>query len=117
MVEVSQDLLALTTIGMEEAHRTGSPLARPLWWHWPADALAHDASRQWLLGEAVLVSPVLEKGADQVGMLKNIRNVIGTVGSTWSNERCVDITSTAARHWQRTSPRLAMRGRHAKGLE
>ena len=52
--------------GMEEAHRTGSPLARPLWWHWPADPLAHGASGQWLLGEGVLVSPVLEKGADQV---------------------------------------------------
>ena len=51
---------------MEEAHRTGSPLARPLWWHWPADPLAHDASGQWLLGDGVLVSPVLEQGADQV---------------------------------------------------
>ena len=51
---------------MEEATHTGSPLARPLWWRWSADARAHNASRQWMLGEAVLVSPVLEKGADQV---------------------------------------------------
>jgi len=55
--------------GMEEAHRTGSPLARPLWWRWPADPLAHNASGQWLLGNGVLVSPVLEKGADQVSFV------------------------------------------------
>ena len=59
-------LLPYLYTGLEEAHRTGSPLARPLWWHWPADPRAHDAGRQWLLGDAVLVSPVMVQGADEV---------------------------------------------------
>ena len=50
----------------EEANRTGAPVARPLWWHCPADPRAHAAGGQRLLGEAVLVSPVMEEAANQV---------------------------------------------------
>ena len=62
-------LLPYLYSGLEEAHRTGSPLARPLWWHWPGDEQAHGAGRQWMLGDAVLVSPVLEQGADKVRLM------------------------------------------------
>jgi alpha-glucosidase (family GH31 glycosyl hydrolase) len=38
-----------------------APVARPLWFEFPADAAALAADGQWLLGDAVLVSPVLEQ--------------------------------------------------------
>lgn len=41
-------------------------MARPLFWAAPADAEARGADAQWLLGDAVLVSPVVTEGADAV---------------------------------------------------
>eukprot|EP00884_Botryococcus_braunii_P003098 jgi/Botrbrau1/1278/Bobra.0163s0061.1 len=47
-----------------QAHKFGCPIARPLLFAAPADpaALANDA--QWLMGDAMLVSPVLHRGAN-----------------------------------------------------
>ncbi len=57
------------------AHRTGAPVARPLFWAAPGDAAAREAHAQWLLGDAVLVSPVVHEGADTVRL-----HSIGWVG-------------------------------------
>lgn len=46
-----------------EAHETGAPVARPLFWADAADRAARDADGQFLLGASVLVSPVLQQGA------------------------------------------------------
>jgi alpha-glucosidase len=40
-------------------HRTGVPLARPLALQFPGDAAAAGLTAQWMLGEGVLVAPVL----------------------------------------------------------
>ncbi|UGY94793.1 glycoside hydrolase family 31 protein [Streptomyces gobiensis] len=45
------------------AHRTGAPYVRPLWWHSPADRALRDCDDAFLLGDALLVAPVLEQGA------------------------------------------------------
>ncbi|MEU1630408.1 glycoside hydrolase family 31 protein [Streptomyces sp. NPDC020096] len=45
------------------AHRTGVPYVRPLWWHDPEDRKLRDAGDAFLLGDALLVAPVLERGA------------------------------------------------------
>jgi alpha-glucosidase (family GH31 glycosyl hydrolase) len=42
------------------------PVARPLFFAAPADIQARKAEEQWLLGDAVLVSPVLRQGATEV---------------------------------------------------
>ncbi len=45
------------------AHRTGVPWVRPLWWADPADREARAVGDAFLLGDALLVAPVLEAGA------------------------------------------------------
>lgn len=38
----------------------GCPLARPLFFGWPADPNARNIDRQWLMGDSVLITPVLD---------------------------------------------------------
>ncbi|MGP4004260.1 glycoside hydrolase family 31 protein [Streptomyces sp. 8N706] len=45
------------------AHRTGAPYARPVWWSSPGDRALRDCEDEFLLGNALLVAPVLERGA------------------------------------------------------
>lgn len=46
-----------------EHHRTGMPLARPLFFADPADPALRDYDDAFLLGDALLVAPVVEEGA------------------------------------------------------
>ena len=39
----------------------GCPLARPLMLGWPSDPAARTRDRQWTMGDAVLVTPVLDQ--------------------------------------------------------
>ncbi|MCX4544794.1 glycoside hydrolase family 31 protein [Streptomyces sp. NBC_01565] len=47
------------------ARRTGAPYVRPLWWGAPEDRGLRDCEDAFLLGDALLVAPVLECGADR----------------------------------------------------
>ncbi|MCY0923182.1 glycoside hydrolase family 31 protein [Streptomyces sp. H27-G5] len=47
------------------ARRTGAPYVRPLWWGAPEDRVLRDCEDAFLLGDALLVAPVLECGADR----------------------------------------------------
>ncbi|MER7204526.1 TIM-barrel domain-containing protein, partial [Streptomyces sp. NPDC000188] len=47
------------------ARRTGAPYARPVWWGAPEDRELRDCEDAFLLGDSVLVAPVLEPGADR----------------------------------------------------
>ncbi|GAA3250350.1 glycoside hydrolase family 31 protein [Streptomyces lavendulae subsp. grasserius] len=47
------------------ARRTGAPYVRPLWWGSPEDRVLRDCEDAFLLGDALLVAPVLECGADR----------------------------------------------------
>jgi alpha-glucosidase len=51
---------------MYEAHTTGAPIVRPLFFSYPHDANTYGVDRQLLLGPGVLVSPVLEPHATTV---------------------------------------------------
>jgi alpha-glucosidase len=46
-----------------EANRTGHPLVRPLWWPDARDRALWSAQDAFLLGDALLVAPVLDEGA------------------------------------------------------
>ena len=45
-----------------ESTRTGAPIVRPLWWVSPRDPVALTTDSQFLLGDDLLVAPVLELG-------------------------------------------------------
>ncbi len=46
-----------------EASRTGAPLVRPLFWNYPEYAALWDCADAFLLGDNLLVAPVLREGA------------------------------------------------------
>jgi alpha-glucosidase len=48
------------------AHQTGSTVMRAMAWEFPNDPSLADASRQFFLGPAILVTPVLDQGATSV---------------------------------------------------
>ncbi|WP_314253782.1 glycoside hydrolase family 31 protein [Streptomyces kutzneri] len=47
------------------ARRTGAPYVRPVWWGTPEERRLRDCEDAFLLGDALLVAPVLECGADR----------------------------------------------------
>ncbi|MFJ6570148.1 glycoside hydrolase family 31 protein [Streptomyces sp. NPDC091292] len=47
------------------ARRTGAPYVRPLWWGTPEDRALRACEDAFLLGDALLVAPVLEHGTDR----------------------------------------------------
>lgn len=47
------------------ARTTGAPYARPVWWGTPEDRALRDCEDAFLLGDALLVAPVLSAGTDR----------------------------------------------------
>ncbi|MFB7336685.1 glycoside hydrolase family 31 protein [Streptomyces adustus] len=47
------------------ARLTGAPYVRPLWWSTPGDRVLRDCGDAFLLGDCLLVAPVLDPGADR----------------------------------------------------
>lgn len=43
--------------------KTGEPILRPIWYNFPTDKAAQDITDEFMVGDAVLVAPVLVKGA------------------------------------------------------
>lgn len=51
---------------LAEAHSTGVPVLRALSWEFPDDPTLSDIDRQFFVGEALLVTPVLDPGVSEV---------------------------------------------------
>ncbi|MCT7354946.1 glycosyl hydrolase [Streptomyces sp. 15-116A] len=47
------------------ARRTGAPYVRPLWWSAPEERALRECEDAFLLGDCLLVAPVLDPGADR----------------------------------------------------
>lgn len=65
-LRVRYSLLPLLYTLMFDAHTTGSTVARPPFFVAPGDAKAAAVTRQFMWGDSVLISPVLEPGARSV---------------------------------------------------
>nr|DAD35336.1 TPA_asm: hypothetical protein HUJ06_005976 [Nelumbo nucifera] len=52
-----------------EAHTSGAPMARPLFFSFPNFSKCYGLSTQFLLGSSIMVSPVLEQGKSEVKAL------------------------------------------------
>lgn len=61
---------------MSEAHEIGTPVMRPLFYHYPDDSQAWDICDSYLFGADVLVAPIVEAGSVS-------RNVYLPKGSCW----------------------------------
>lgn len=59
-------LLPYWYTALQEAHATGAPVMRPMWLNYPQDEVTHRQDRQFMVGTALLVVPVLEPGATSV---------------------------------------------------
>lgn len=70
------------------SHATGSTTLRALAWDFPDEPWLAAADRQFLLGDAVLVTPCLAQGADTVdGVFPGVGS--GTVWYDWYNQTAV----------------------------
>jgi len=57
--EFSETLIELA----KESCKTGAPIIRPMWWLAPEDEEALSTDSQFLVGNDIVVAPILEKGA------------------------------------------------------
>ncbi|SLM35122.1 glycoside hydrolase family 31 protein [Lasallia pustulata] len=70
------------------SHSTGSTVMRALSWEFPNEPSLADADRQFLLGPAIMVTPVLVQGATTVdGVFPGIRK--GEVWYDWYSQQAV----------------------------
>lgn len=66
-----------------KAHRYGTPIMRPLFWHYQDDPVAVAASDQFLLGQNLLVAPILRQG----GTARNVYLPKGEWFNFWNRDR------------------------------
>lgn len=82
-LELRYQLLPYLYSAAEQTHRTGLPLMRALWTAFPRDAQCVAVADQYLLGDHLLVAPVLEAAATH----RKIYLPSGTWWDYWTNER------------------------------
>ncbi|MFW5744830.1 MAG: TIM-barrel domain-containing protein [Spirochaetota bacterium] len=68
---------------MEEASRSGAPVMRPLVWEFPGDPRAADRADSFMLGPALLVAPVRERGVQE----RSVYLPAGEWYDAWAGER------------------------------
>ncbi len=74
---------------MREAHETGAPLLRPMFWEFADDPQCWDLPRQYMFGSDYLVAPVLTAGARSVklylpaGTWENVDTAERVAGRRW----------------------------------
>lgn len=70
------------------AHSTGSTVMRALAWEFPNDPSLASADRQFLLGDSLMITPVLAQGATSVdGVFPGVAN--GEVWYDWYNQSAI----------------------------
>ncbi|ELU01911.1 hypothetical protein CAPTEDRAFT_169765 [Capitella teleta] len=81
----------LITLG-RMAVATGEPIMRPVWWNAPYDEIALNIDDEFLVGDDILVAPVLDKGARMrniylpAGSWKDLNSGTVYTGGKWYND-------------------------------
>lgn len=83
MIHLRQRLLPYIYTLAWQASQTGAPLVRPLWWEFPQEAHITGEPDCFLLGDCLLVAPVLEQGAHT----RRLRLPAGEWIDYWSEQR------------------------------
>ena len=65
LIELRYRLLPYLYTLIEAACMDGTPVIRPLFWDWPDDRRVADRADSFLLGDALLVAPVRERGVQE----------------------------------------------------
>ncbi|XP_011868142.1 PREDICTED: uncharacterized family 31 glucosidase KIAA1161 isoform X5 [Vollenhovia emeryi] len=74
---------------MQHAIENGTPVNPPIWWVDPTNSEAHKINDEYLLGESILVAPVIEEGATSrniylpAGRWYNVKNETTYEGPMW----------------------------------
>lgn len=82
-LELRYRLLPYLYSSVDQTHRTGLPVMRALWLDNPQDAKALEVSDQYMFGDSLLVSPIVEKGATR----RSTYLPAGTWWDFWKNQR------------------------------
>jgi alpha-glucosidase (family GH31 glycosyl hydrolase) len=64
-LELRYRMLPYLYSAVRECTKTGMPIMRPLWLHFPDDPRSVECGNQYLWGKSMLVVPVVEKGATE----------------------------------------------------
>ncbi|XP_035718543.1 myogenesis-regulating glycosidase-like isoform X2 [Vespa mandarinia] len=87
--DLHADITPLILDRMNECIKTGAPLNPPIWWVDPTDKTAHKIKDEYLLGEEILVAPVIEEGAVSrdiylpKGLWKDASDNVTYIGPGW----------------------------------
>jgi alpha-glucosidase len=82
-LKLRQRLLPYLYSLFDEAHRTGAPVLRPLFWAYPADATTYALDDQVLCGDTLLIAPILRPGHEY----RSVYIPAGTWFHYWSGTR------------------------------
>jgi alpha-glucosidase len=83
MLLLRQRLMPYLYTLFEEAHRTGTPILRPLLFDVPSDATTYTADDEFLVGPTLLVAPITAPGVEY----RHVYLPYGTWVHYWSGER------------------------------
>ncbi|MFW5789134.1 MAG: TIM-barrel domain-containing protein [Spirochaetota bacterium] len=92
LIGLRYQLLPYVYTLMEEATRTGAPVMRPLAWEFPGDRRAEDRADSFMLGPALLVAPVRERGVQE----RSVYLPSGAWIDVWGGTRVAGPTTVVA---------------------
>lgn len=66
-----------------QAHASGAPTMRPMWYEFPADAAGFGIEDQWMVGSDLLVKPVVTPGSTSVDVYFPLAATPGATGTAY----------------------------------
>jgi alpha-glucosidase (family GH31 glycosyl hydrolase) len=97
-IELRYSLLPSLYSWEREASRTGVGIVRPLFWEFPDDPAGANVIDEWMLGESLLVAPVVEQGQARKRVYLPVGRWFGYQTDTiYDGGRAVEVDADAAR--------------------